>query len=202
MEILDWGLIPYEEAMNRQLELVDQVSRENSSEFIVFCRHPSVVTTGRATEAGDLGSWNGEIIQSQRGGRATYHGPEQLVVYPIINLNLREKDLHLHLRKLENALVDCLDVCFGITAKGGIKDATGVWVAEKKIASLGIAVRKWVTYHGMAVNLNPDPLAFSGISPCGFSTSTMTNLSKLSNRETNYESFREQLEPFLLKQWI
>ena len=90
---------------------------------------------------------------------------------------------------------------YGISAEGGRKDATGVWIEEKKIASLGIAVRKWVTYHGMAVNLNHDPKAFTGISPCGFSTKTMVPLSQFTEEKISYESFKEQIKAFLLKEW-
>ena len=145
--------------------------------------------------------WQGDVVETQIGGRATYHGPEQLVIYPLINLQNRTKDLHLHLRKLENSLIDCLKEHYGIYAEGGRKDATGVWIEEKKIASLGIAVRKWVTYHGMAVNLNHDPKAFTGISPCGFSTKTMVPLSQFTEEKISYESFKEQIKAFLLKEW-
>ena len=198
MKFTDWGLVPYKNAMEMQIDLIEKIAKDQEEEQIIFCKHPSVVTLGRATEAGDLMGWQGDVVETQRGGRATYHGPEQLVIYPLINLQNRTKDLHLHLRKLENSLIDCLKEHYGISAEGGRKDATGVWIEEKKIASLGIAVRKWVTYHGMAVNLNHDPKAFTGISPCGFSTKTMVPLSQFTEEEISYESFKEQIKAFLL----
>lgn len=199
MRYEDWGLINYDEATTKQLKILEKVASGELEETIIFCRHPSIVTIGRATEEKDILSWSGEVHKSQRGGRATYHGPEQLVVYPIINLDERNKDVHQHMRNLENSVIDCFEQHFKLNAEGGIKDATGVWVNSKKLASVGIAVRSWVSYHGLAVNLNKDPLAFSGISPCGFSTSTMSNLEEIIGTKTTYSSFVNKLKPFLNK---
>lgn len=201
MHFEDWGLVPYKDSTERQLDYLDKVASGSLPDSIIFCKHPSVVTLGKATTESDLAGWKGETFQSQRGGKATYHGPEQLVIYPIIDLNRHTKDLHKHLRKLEQALSKCLVGEYGIEAEGGREDATGVWIGSQKIASIGIAVRKWVTYHGMAININRDPLAFTGISPCGFTTSTMTSLEELTGKKTSYEDFQNKLAPYLEKEF-
>lgn len=190
MRFEDWGLISYQEATNRQLELVEKVAFGFEDDTVVFCSHPPVVTLGRATEPSDLAGWSGEVVETSRGGRATYHGPEQLVIYPIIDLkkerqNLRSRDVDQYLRTLELMLIQTLEK-LDIQAKcPKIPDVllTGVWVRDKKIASIGIAVRKWVTYHGAALNLSLSDDAFSGIAPCGFTTGIMTSVRDILNRD-------------------
>lgn len=186
----DWGLVDYEQAVDRQLVYVDEVSCGLRSETLVFCQHPSVVTIGRKTPKRDLQSWQGPVYQSSRGGRATYHGPNQIVGYPIINLThsrrlLRSRDIHHYLRGLEQTLIRVLAQfkIEGHCREGELFDdhgerleLTGVWVGEQKIASVGIAVKKWTTYHGFALNIENDLSAFQGIQPCGFHSSVMTSM--------------------------
>ena len=95
--IQDWGLIPYGHALQRQLDLVDLVHRELARETIVLCSHPPIVTLGRGTQPGDVFAWTGEAVEVTRGGRATYHGPSQIVAYPIMDLTSRGRDVHRHL---------------------------------------------------------------------------------------------------------
>jgi lipoate-protein ligase B len=188
MRIEDWGLIHYEEAARRQLEALDSVASGASEEILILCSHHPVVTVGRATTQDDITTWSGETLETSRGGRATYHGPSQLVVYPIVDLRkphpgIPERDVHAYLRVLESATVDSLKE-LGLThaeartTKQGEQSLTGVWVGEHKIASIGIAVKKWITYHGMAVNVSDDSQAFSGINPCGFKREVMTNIER------------------------
>lgn len=195
-----WGLVSYEEASQRQLAAVEAVA-EGQPERLILCSHPPVVTLGRASSADDLSGWTGETYSSSRGGRATYHGPSQIVIYPILNLKkdragIPARDIHAYLRALEQATVASLRECGlrGCEARshqaGGIS-LTGVWVGKKKIASIGIAVRKWITYHGVAINIYHDPQAFRGISPCGFSSETMTSLETELRRPIDGESVRE-----------
>ena len=198
MRFVDWGFIDYREAVKRQLDLVEQIANtaghDSSTDTIVFCSHPAVVTLGRATKPEDLLGWNGETIEVSRGGRATYHGPSQIVVYPILDMNLnrtsfRARDLHGYMRTLERAIVETLDE-FGIASTCGAAmgedeiSRTGVWVSngDKKIASIGIACKKWVSYHGLALNIAHDPLAFSGIQPCGMNSSIMTSMEQVLGR--------------------
>lgn len=212
-KILDWGIISYEEAVTKQLELVEEVSAsENHPGYIVYCTHPPVVTTGRQTQPADVFAWKGPIIEVSRGGRATYHGPSQLVIYPILNLknsrqNRGPQEIRGYLRDFESAIITTLKD-YGIESVGkttqklegasAVTDETGVWVGSKKLASLGIAVKKWTTYHGAAINLDFDPEAFLGLNPCGFNSSTMISLEVLTNQKINREEFKKQLSKQLL----
>lgn len=146
----------------------------------MFCRHYPVVTLGRASQPEDVFGWSGETVEVQRGGRATYHGPSQLTVYPIVDLRRRKRNVTGYLRTLEELLLKYLKErgVLGQTVAG----ETGIWVGEephrRKIASIGIAVKNWITYHGFSLNLEDDPEAFKGINPCGFSAATMTCLER------------------------
>lgn len=197
IHVIDWGLIPYELAQSEQLKLVEAVQANPKDEFIIFCSHPSVVTLGRATEKSDIQGWDGPIFEVSRGGRATYHGPEQIVVYPILHLQTRKPDLHWYLRQLEESIIRSLKH-YDLMAEGKKDDATGVWIGQQKIASIGIAAKKWVTYHGVAVNVNHDPTAFTGISPCGFTTSTMTSLEKLKGGPVSKDEYKDHLKEEML----
>lgn len=202
----DWGLIEYEEALERQLERVDQVSKSQSENFgfLVFCTHPAIVTLGRKTQPGDVFGWQGPVKEISRGGRATYHGPSQLVVYPILQV----KDIGKYLRVFENAIIAVLHT-YGVDAAGRTfqkksptedgAEETGVWVGNQKIASLGIGVKKWVAYHGAAINLDEDPDAFTGMKPCGFPKETMISLEKLVGRPIHRMDFSEKLKKSLLE---
>jgi lipoyl(octanoyl) transferase len=178
----DWGQLPYAEALAKQRQLVEQVIRGEASETLVACSHPPIVTLGKKTSVGDVTDWQGELLAVERGGRATYHGPGQVVLYPIINLNQcgRERDLIQYLHSLEHAIVQALSD-WGIEGEGDLQEGrgTGVWVNGKKIASIGIAVKRWVTYHGLAINVFADDLAFVGINPCGLQREQMTSIEEL-----------------------
>lgn len=212
LEFQDWGLVDYEEALQRQQELVEKVHLENSPGYLVFCTHPPVVTLGRATKSDDVFGWQGKMIEISRGGRATYHGPSQLVVYPILNLTherkgRKDREIVGYLRILEDAIVDVLKT-YSVEAVGRSLrknpktetsgDETGVWVGQRKVASLGIAVRKWITFHGAAINLTYDPQAFQGMNPCGFTTDTMVSLEQLLDADVNVPEFKARLQKVLL----
>lgn len=207
----DWGLIPYQEALNKQLVYVDLLTRNPEHPgFLVFCTHPPVVTVGRQTEASDVFSWTGELVEISRGGRATYHGPSQLVIYPILNLkNPRAgrgpQEIRGYLRALEQAIVLSLKE-FGIEAIGRTPqkkstekaetDETGVWVGSQKVASLGIAVKNWISFHGAAINLSYDPKAFQGLNPCGFKSETMVSVETLFGQQIDRNQFSKILKKF------
>jgi lipoyl(octanoyl) transferase len=195
-----WGLVDYQVAVERQLHLVNELSLYQRTDTVVFCTHPPVVTLGRTTPKADLLSWSGSVIESSRGGRATYHGPSQLVVYPILDLRredhagLRARDVGGYIRLLGQCVVDVTRQ-LGIESvlrqgvekdeDGHARQLTGIWVGERKLASIGVAVKKWITYHGIAINLRSDPQAFSGIRPCGFKPGTMTSLQELGVETTD-----------------
>lgn len=214
-EVEDWGLISYEEAFEKQKQYVEEVIRGERQETIVFCSHPPVVTLGRGTRPGDVFSWKGETVEVNRGGRATYHGPNQVVMYPIVDLggntpnyiNKKTKSLHEYMRVLEDAAIMTIAE-YEVDAKGHVmqtqvgetdaEEATGVWVGNQKMASIGIAVRKWVTYHGIAVNLFKDDEAFQGINPCGFTTNMMTCLQEQTKKRVKREAFQKELASNLI----
>jgi lipoyl(octanoyl) transferase len=163
---------------------VTEVAEGRAIEALFLGQHPHVVTLGRGTdrkniltgEAERLGIERPKIIEIERGGDATYHGPGQLVGYPIVDLSAR-RDLHKYLRDLEQAIIDVLTE-FGLEA-GRRKGLTGVWIgpknAQRKIASIGIAVRRWIAYHGFALNVSTDLRYFRLLNPCGLDASVMTN---------------------------
>jgi lipoyl(octanoyl) transferase len=204
LEFQDWGLIDYEQALKKQLALLEIVHEKQSSGYLIFCTHPPVVTLGRATEANDLTGFKGHTVEVSRGGRATYHGPSQILIYAIVNLKFgrqgrNSREVVGFLRDFEKALVEVLK-SYDVVAQGrslqskdakSETDETGVWVGSQKIASLGIAVKKWVTYHGAALNVDFDPKAHHGIKPCGFEPSIMTSLEELKG---------QKIDPFLLKE--
>lgn len=203
LNVEDWGLIAYKEALSRQEEYVDQVARELRRETLVFCSHPPVVTLGRGTKEGDVFGWTGETFEVTRGGRATYHGPSQIVAYPILDLNSRGRDLHLYMRALEGAVLATLD-SFGISSEANalqVEDgateaspATGVWIGKRKIASIGIAVRKWISFHGLALNVEHDPAAFQGMKPCGFSPGSVISVEEVLGERPSRITVQTRLE--------
>ena len=169
MFVRDLGLIAYADGLKVQETTRDAVIEGTGLETLLVCEHPKVITVGRALgSGGEVFSKDIPVFEITRGGRATLHLPGQVVIYPIIDLRKREKDLHGFMRTLEEGIITTLGD-FRIQADR-VDGKTGVWVREgsKKIASLGIAVKKWVTYHGLALNVTCDLRAFSALSPCGF----------------------------------
>ena len=205
---LDWGLIDYSVSNDEQQKLVKQVYEDQAPGHLIFCHHNPLVTTGRATKETDITSWQGQVLSTPRGGRATYHGPNQLVIYPVVNLNyskfenFKKRDVTNYLRLLEKSVIDTLQMfdidayqrCEKVEVNGESLEATGVWVDNKKIASIGIAVRRWVTYHGIAINVDEDSQAFQGIKPCGFLASTMTSMEKELGKKVNLENLKENFK--------
>lgn len=184
------GLVSYEAARELQLELVEKRAAGEIEDTILFLEHESVITQGRGLQ------FTGQprprhmpkpaflppeiaFGETERGGDLTYHGPGQLVIYPIVKLDGQgfgpDHDITAFLRKFEGAVIAALAE-YGVAAESR-ESATGVWVGDRKIASMGIAVRKWVTYHGLAINIVNDLKPFHLISPCGFAPEVMTRLS-------------------------
>lgn len=180
IEVHNLGLIEYSKALQEQDEALNRVNTNH--EEILVCEHPPVITVGRAAgSASEVFAKDIPVFEIPRGGRATLHLPGQVVVYPILDLNKRGRDLHQYMRVLESAIIDTL-ADFRIDATS-IEGKTGVWVkkslntgGERKIASLGIAVKNWKSYHGVALNVCCDLKQFSKINPCGFSADVMTSM--------------------------
>lgn len=202
IDLQEWGSIQYAEALQRQLDLVELVRSGKTQETLVVCTHPPVVTLGRSTREGDLCGWQGNVVEVNRGGRATYHGPSQIVVYPILDLGRLDRDLHKYMRRLEDAIVATLTK-FGVPSHGRSMqtqfgdtapvEATGVWIGSRKIASIGIGVRNWVSFHGLALNVERDPEAFKGLLPCGFTTETMISIEEILGRPVDRSAVQSAL---------
>ncbi len=170
LQVIDWGLLSYGEGYRRQKRMAEERIADKSPDRLVFVEHPPVVTIGRGGSLQDLCAplevlrrKKVDLHRVDRGGKATFHGPGQLVAYPILKLG--EKDLHAFLKRLLNALASVLRWYELIPEFK--KGNPGVWVGGAKIASVGIAVKKWVTYHGVALNISIDPNWFNLIVPCG-----------------------------------
>jgi lipoate-protein ligase B len=176
IRIIHLGLVDYGEAYAFQRDLVERRGRHEIPDTLVLLEHPPVITVGRGG-CGDLPEPEGiPIHHIERGGAATYHGPGQVVAYPILYLPEGERDLHGYLRGLEEgAIRTCADL--GVAA-GRTTGKTGVWVGEKKIASVGVAVSRWVTYHGLALNVDLDLSPFRRFRPCGLDGDVMTSLAE------------------------
>jgi lipoate-protein ligase B len=184
LQVLDLGRVPYEKAWKYQKELVESRRRGEIGDSLVFVEHLPVLTLGRAwkrqnvlADALALTEKGVEVYEVERGGDVTYHGPGQVVGYPIVNLADRGRDLHRYLRDLEEVIIRVVG-SYGLGAgrKVGI---TGVWVGEEKVCAFGVAVKSWVSYHGFALNVNTDLSYFSLINPCGIQDKGVTSLAKL-----------------------
>jgi lipoic acid synthetase len=179
LEILDWAQLAYGEAYRRQKALVEERIKGLSPDRLVLVEHSPVVTIGRGGGAEDLHISKEalylkgvDLYKADRGGRATFHGPGQLVAYPVVGLNKR--DLHLYLQKIQDTLAFVIRA-YGLNPE--FRDGRpGVWVGSAKVASIGIAVRKWVTYHGAALNVSTDSKFFNWIIPCGQSDEKITSM--------------------------
>jgi len=183
LQLLAVGLLEYREAWALQQRLVDERVADARPDTLVLCEHPHVFTLGRRAGAARNVLQPGDvpIVEVERGGAVTYHGPGQLVGYPILKLRPEEQDLQQVLRGLEEALIRALGRSVGLAAERRT-GATGVWAAGKKIASLGMAVRNWVTFHGFALNVSTDLAYFTRISPCGLEPEVMSSLARLLGR--------------------
>ncbi|MEI6655196.1 MAG: lipoyl(octanoyl) transferase LipB [Verrucomicrobiota bacterium] len=171
-------LIDYQDALRLQEQAVEAILDGGGGELVYLLEHRPVYTIGRLRDQSslrDATTLPHPVVETNRGGQATYHGPGQLVGYPILDLASRGRDLHVHLRGIEDALILAC-ATLGITA-GRRDDLTGVWVANRKLASIGVGVRKWVSMHGFALNVTNECLPpFLAITPCGIDGVAMTSL--------------------------
>ncbi len=193
--IEDWGMVDYTIAYQRQKQTVESVIAGEPGR-LVFCEHPPVLTLGRLFKEGSLLYTKEEIKQRgvdlqtvDRGGDVTLHAPRQLVVYVVLNLTFFERNLKTYLEKLEQVAVDLLKD-FGILAVS-IPGKRGVFVKADKIISIGIGVRKWVSYHGLGINVNTDLSLFSLIKPCGLDVK-MTSMSELLGHSIAMEEVKKK----------
>jgi lipoate-protein ligase B len=190
-QLLDLGTREFGEVWALQKELVGQRQRDEIPDTLVLVEHPHVITLGRGTHKENvLAPGDTPLFEIERGGDVTYHGPGQLVGYPIFLLRQEERDLHVYLRNLEEALIRAVGR-FGIA--GERKEGwTGVWTGggARKLASIGVAVKRWVTLHGFALNVSTDLGRFAAINPCGLEATTMGSMESVLGRPVPFEEVK------------
>jgi lipoyl(octanoyl) transferase len=174
LEVVDLGRRSYEDVYALQQERLDARVRGEVSDALFLVEHDAVVTRGRRSSEGDTADVPFPVVSIERGGEATYHGPGQLVAYPIMLLPEGRRDLHRYLRDLESVVIETLRV-LGIEGRRE-QGWTGVWIGDSKVCSIGVAVRRWVTWHGLAVNVTTDLGAFRTFEPCGLRPDVMTRV--------------------------
>jgi lipoyl(octanoyl) transferase len=164
----------------------------------LLLEHEPVYTIGRTRDRSSLKNPDHlpfPVVETNRGGQATFHGPGQLVGYLILDLNQYGKDLHTYLRQIESFLIE-FAAEFGISSSRR-EGLTGVWVEDRKLASIGVGVRKWVSMHGFGLNISSDLSGYEAITPCGISDVTMTSLSLESKRDLSVEDSAKMIEPII-----
>ena len=192
------GTVSYADGLALQNELVEQRHRGEIGDTVLLLEHEPVYTIGRTRDQTSLRNSDGlphPVFEINRGGQATYHGPGQLVGYLILDLSVHGRDLHDYLRRIESFLI-AFAGRFGMET-GRREGLTGVWVEDRKLASIGVGVRKWISMHGFGLNVSSDLSGYEAITPCGIANVTMTSLSKESGREITVEEAARAIEPFI-----
>ncbi len=174
LDVRRLGRTRYEDAYKLQQELLEGRIEGRIPDTLVLTEHEPVITLGRGAKREDVQGVQLPVFEIERGGEATWHGPGQVVAYPILHLPEDRRDLHRYLRELEEVVIRVLGEFHvaGLRKEG----KTGVWIGERKVCSIGVAVRRWVTWHGLALNVHNDPAAFLGFNPCGLDPQVMTRL--------------------------
>jgi len=169
--------IPYKKAMNILEKRVDDVKKGIKKEFMWILEHPTTYTGGLRSKESEILDKNIEIIKTNRGGKITLHNPGQKIVYFVINLNKRKRDIRLFIRTLENSIIEILRK-YNINAKAD-RENIGIWVNNKKISAIGVRVKRWIAYHGCSININNDLTKYKKIIPCGLNNKMITSLKDL-----------------------
>lgn len=209
LTLVDWGRTEYRDAWDRQHAAVARRIAGEIGDTLILTEHEPVFTLGLRSGADAHLVWNRQqldragvdVVKTNRGGDITYHGPGQLVGYPILSLAAR-KDLHAYLRFLEEVLIETV-AAFGLTATRR-EGKTGIWIGTRKIAAIGVAVRRWVTYHGFALNVDPNLAHFGGIVPCGIAASdgTVTSLAAELGRPIELDAVKREVARAFAQQWV
>ena len=187
----DLGIMKYSTAFTLQEQIAEEVYRGYTQEAVLLLEHDPVYTIGRGGHTTNILDQSIESIRISRGGDVTYHGPGQLVGYPILNLRGRGSDLRHYLRFLEEVLISVV-AGFGVKAFRE-PGKTGVWTSQGKLAAIGVGVRHWITMHGFALNVNNDLSAFTRINPCGMANCPIASLEKLCGRTIAICEVKSQL---------
>src|SRR5579885_3804329 len=193
LAIANLGPVEYTRAHELQQALVATRLRDETPDTLLLLEHPHVYTLGRGADERFILAMRPEapVVRVSRGGQVTYHGPGQLVAYPILRLEGAARDVSRYLRDLEQVMIDAL-ARFGIAA-GRREKLTGVWVGPRKIGSIGVGIRRWVTYHGLALNVSTDLSYFDSIVPCGIAGCEMTSIARLGRSDVSVADFSKRL---------
>jgi lipoyl(octanoyl) transferase len=204
IDVVNLGLMDYNKALEIQIGKWQRVANEEERDTLFLVEHPPVITLGvRGKKENilvpeeELEKMGVSVVQVSRGGDVTYHGPGQIVGYPVMNLKHFGRDIHYFVEKIEDTFIKLLKDDYGIDACRGDKTYTGVWVGNDKITAIGIQVKRWTTMHGFAFNVNTDLSHFNWIIPCGLSDRGVTSLQKLTNRKQDMNKlFKRTAEAF------
>lgn len=200
------GRIDYQEALRLQENLFNLRIQDKIPDTLLLLEHPAVLTVGRSGKDSNIlagSDWlksNGiDIYEVSRGGDVTYHGPGQIVGYPIMNLNNHGRDIHDFVWKLQETIISLLQEEYNLAARRDVKKYTGVWVGEEKITAIGIAVKNWVTMHGFAFNVNTRLEHFQWIVPCGITDRGVTSLEKILGAPQDMDKVNRQVVEYFCK---
>jgi len=200
MDVRRLGRVAYDKALALQQQLVEDRKAGLIADQLLLLEHPAVVTLGvksrndlshLRTSPEALAAAGVGLFESGRGGDVTYHGPGQLVGYPIIDLNPHRRDVHRYVRDLEEVLIQAVG-SFGIEA-GRIEGLTGIWVGDAKLAAIGVRISRWVTSHGFALNVNTDLSQFDLIVPCGITDKGVTSMARLLGRSIRMDEVEDRV---------
>ncbi len=187
LHIITKGLVPYLEALEFQREMHASRLAGNIPDTLILLEHPPVYTFGKnADKANLINPRDAEVIQSDRGGDITWHGPGQLVGYPIINLEDHKKSVSWYMRNLEEVIIRTLKH-YDISGTR-ISGMTGVWVGKNKICAMGVRLSRWVTMHGFALNVGPDMSYFKGMIPCGIKDKGVVSVQEILGKKINTDA--------------
>ena len=194
MHVVDLGLTTYNDALSTQLDLLDKRIKGEIPDTLLVTEHFPVVTLGRTAEENSIErayfrKENIPVLMTNRGGKNTFHSPGQIILYPIVDLRGIKKDVSFYIDFLEGTVANSLRI-LGVPAKRNIS-RRGVWVEEKKIAFFGVAFKRWVSFHGVSVNVNNDLTPFSRMAPCGESDIKVTSVKKITGRVTDLAESKE-----------
>ncbi len=201
--IVDLGLIDYKQALDIQEELLTLCEQDKIDDTLLLLEHPAVLTLGNNANPGNIYLSQDEmnrlgvkVYQTNRGGDVTYHGPGQIVGYPIFNLMHHGKDIRDYLFRIQEVFIRLLADHFNITAHREMSKYAGVYVDSSKITAIGIAITKWVSMHGFAFNVNTDLSHFSWINPCGLSDRGVTSLQALTGEPQDIVQIKEMISGY------
>lgn len=174
LEVMRLGHRPYEEVYDLQRELLEKRIEDAIRDTLILVEHDPVITVGRGVDRDALPEVDLPVVAIERGGEATYHGPGQVVAYPIYKLPEGRRDVHRYMRDLEQVIIRVLaEIDVVGRCRTGL---TGVWIGDRKVASIGVALRRWVAWHGLALNVHTDLEAFRTFRPCGLDPAQMTRV--------------------------